>query len=58
MGAKSLIFGRSGGIRTHDPLTPSQVRYRAALRSEPEKALEYKGFSRKPKNRVPEQIGS
>ncbi len=26
--------GRSGGIRTHDPLTPSQVRYQAALRSE------------------------
>ena len=25
--------GRSGGIRTHDPLTPSQVRYQAALRS-------------------------
>ncbi len=24
--------GRGGGIRTHDPLTPSQVRYRAALR--------------------------
>ena len=27
--------GRSGGIRTHDPLTPSQVRYRAALHSGP-----------------------
>src|SRR5437868_6315611 len=26
--------GRSGGIRTHDPLTPSQVRYQAALRSD------------------------
>src|SRR5262245_56540065 len=24
-------FGRDGGIRTHDPLTPSQVRYQAAL---------------------------
>ena len=23
--------GRDGGIRTHDPLTPSQVRYQAAL---------------------------
>ena len=22
---------RDGGIRTHDPLTPSQVRYQAAL---------------------------
>ena len=40
--------GRSGGIRTHDPLTPSQVRYRAALRSEPGKALECKGIFRKP----------
>src|SRR5262245_33647532 len=28
-------FGRSDWIRTSDPLTPSQVRYRAALRSEP-----------------------
>ena len=26
-------FGRSGGIRTHDPLTPSQVRYQTAPRS-------------------------
>ena len=30
--------GRSGGIRTHDPLTPSQVRYQAALRSDIGKA--------------------
>ncbi len=30
-----LKNGRSGGIRTHDPLTPSQVRYQAALRSDP-----------------------
>ena len=28
------IIGRNGGIRTHDPLTPSQVRYRAALHSD------------------------
>ena len=27
----SLKIGRDGGIRTHDPLTPSQVRYQAAL---------------------------
>jgi hypothetical protein len=27
-----LIFGRDGGIRTHDPLHPMQVRYLAALR--------------------------
>ena len=26
-----VFFGRDGGIRTHDPLTPSQVRYQAAL---------------------------
>jgi hypothetical protein len=26
--------GRSGGIRTHDPLSPRQVRYQAALRSD------------------------
>ena len=26
-------FGRSGGIRTHDPYTPSVVRYQTALRS-------------------------
>jgi hypothetical protein len=29
-----LIFGRGGGIRTHDPLLPKQMRYRAALRPE------------------------
>ena len=39
MGDISRKNGRSGGIRTHDPLTPSQVRYRAALRSEPRKAI-------------------
>jgi hypothetical protein len=30
-GRKSRKSGRDGGIRTHDPLTPSQVRYQAAL---------------------------
>ncbi len=29
----SRFIGRNGGIRTHDPLTPSQVRYQAALHS-------------------------
>ena len=29
--------GRDGGIRTHDPLTPSQVRYQAA--PHPDKAI-------------------
>ena len=24
--------GRGGGIRTHDPLAPNQMRYQAALR--------------------------
>jgi hypothetical protein len=27
-----LFIGRDGGIRTHDPLHPMQVRYQAALR--------------------------
>ena len=31
-------FGRGGGIRTHDPLLPKQMRYQAALRPE---ALNY-----------------
>src|ERR1700676_4402289 len=26
-----IFIGRDGGIRTHGPLTPSQVRYQAAL---------------------------
>ena len=35
LGARTLnLNGRSGGIRTHDPLTPSQVRYQAAPRSD------------------------
>ena len=42
--------GRSGGIRTHDPLTPSQVRYRAALRSEPRKPLYNQRLERKREN--------
>ena len=32
-------FGRDGGIRTHDPLTPSQVRYQAALHPDQEVIL-------------------
>jgi hypothetical protein len=34
--AKGVGFGigRDGGIRTHDPLHPMQVRYQAALRPE------------------------
>ena len=34
-----FALGRSGGIRTHDPLTPSQVRYQAALRSDPREGV-------------------
>jgi hypothetical protein len=30
------VNGRGGGIRTHDPLLPKQMRYRAALRPEPQ----------------------
>ena len=29
-----FLFGPSGGIRTHDPLLPKQMRYQAALRPE------------------------
>ena len=29
---RSDSLGRGGGIRTHDPLRPRQVRYQAALR--------------------------
>lgn len=48
-GYLSDFYGRSGGIRTHDPLTPSQVRYRAALRSEPESRLYISLLGRKRK---------
>ena len=34
LGGDSAESGRDGGIRTHDPLTPSQVRYQAALHPE------------------------
>ncbi len=27
-----VVIGRGGGIRTHDPLLPKQMRYQAALR--------------------------
>ena len=33
-------FGRGGGIRTHDPLPPRQVRYQAALRPDVFRRLE------------------
>ena len=37
-----IDFGRNGGIRTHDPLHPMQVRYQAALR--PENIIIHEGF--------------
>src|SRR5690606_13329597 len=51
------LNGRSGGIRTHDPLTPSQVRYRAALHSEPRKALYSRGVRSKSRVREKPRIG-
>ena len=38
---KSLLSnsGRGGGIRTHDPLLPKQMRYQAALRPEEARIL-------------------
>ncbi len=32
-------IGRGGGIRTHDPLLPKQMRYQAALRPDTETIL-------------------
>src|SRR3546814_14245626 len=40
--------GRSGGIRTHDPHTPSVVRYQTALRSD---AADYRGTRRREQTR-------
>jgi hypothetical protein len=31
---RPVYIGRGGGIRTHDPLLPKQMRYQAALRPE------------------------
>jgi hypothetical protein len=36
-----MFIGRNGGIRTHDPLDPIQVRYQTALRPE---VQHYSGF--------------
>src|SRR5690606_8583299 len=41
--------GRSGVIRTRDPLIPTQVRYQAALHSEALNPLALWGFRRKPR---------
>lgn len=43
--ARSPKFGRNGGTRTHDPLSPRQVRYQTALHSdENESKLSIKRF--------------
>ena len=39
-----IEVGRSGGIRTHDPLHPMQVRYQAALRPEKRFTLKFLEF--------------
>ena len=40
--------GRSGGIRTHDPLSPRQMRYQAALRPDWCGDIEKQGFGCNP----------
>ena len=37
---KNFNSGRGGGIRTHDPLLPKQMRYQAALRPEEARILQ------------------
>src|SRR5205085_8077829 len=47
---------RDGGIRTHDPLTPSQVRYQAALRpgaARSEQPLQSSAYLRRPAHEYP-----
>ena len=39
-GLQTTNFGRGGGIRTHDPLLPKQMRYQAALRPEEGRIIE------------------
>ena len=34
-----FVIGRGGGIRTHDPLPPRQMRYQAALRPDLEEII-------------------
>ncbi len=36
-------FGRSGGIRTHDPQSPRLMRYQAALRSDRKQGVALNG---------------
>ena len=40
---RSFKYGRGGGIRTHDPLLPKQMRYQAALRPEEGRIIETVG---------------
>ena len=37
---RATSTGRGGGIRTHDPLLPKQMRYQAALRPEEARILQ------------------
>ena len=37
---RPVMTGRGGGIRTHDPLLPKQMRYQAALRPEEARILQ------------------
>ena len=37
--AEQELIGRGGGIRTHDPLLPKQMRYQAALRPDTRKRI-------------------
>ena len=39
LGAEQEEIGRGGGIRTHDPLLPKQMRYQAALRPDTRKRI-------------------
>ena len=39
-GLQTTNSGRGGGIRTHDPLLPKQMRYQAALRPEEGRIIE------------------
>jgi hypothetical protein len=45
------LIGRSGRIRTCDPLVPNQMRYQAALRSADARPLPLRRMARKEKNR-------
>ena len=43
---RPVCIGRGGGIRTHDPLLPKQMRYQAALRPEDRHYTRFLAISR------------